>query len=272
MRDSMHPILKSFIAGSTSGLFSTVLFQPFDVVKTVLQNPRNDRKLGIINATKSVWQQESYYGFWRGLSPVSTYQYMYFIFYISLTQLIYSYLTKNNQTSMVKSGIAGFSARCITVSVLMPVTVLKTRIESGQFSYTTLIRGLSEMYRLEGWKVLCRGWTPTILRDAPFSALYFMFFIKLKNIRLLEELDNKQPTYVFGCGLLAGGLASCLTQPFDVIKTSQQLSKEKLLLIDAIILIKQKYGILGYFKGLSLRVLRRSLMAALTWTVYEQLS
>lgn len=58
--------------------------------------------------------------------------------------------------------------------------------QSGQYSYTTLIRGLSDIYRLEGWKVLCRGWTPTILRDAPFSALYFMIFIKLKNIPLLE--------------------------------------------------------------------------------------
>ncbi|XP_029343091.1 solute carrier family 25, member 38-like isoform X2 [Acyrthosiphon pisum] len=140
---------------------------------------------------------------------------------------------------MVKSGIAGFSARCITVSVLMPFTVLKTRVESGQYSYTTLIRGLSDIYRLEGWKVLGRGWTPTILRDAPFSALYFMIFIKLKNITLQEELDNKQPFYIFGCGLFAGGLASCITQPFDVIKTSQQVSKEKLFLIDAIILIQQ---------------------------------
>lgn len=173
---------------------------------------------------------------------------------------------------MVKSGIAGFSARCITVSVLMPFNVLKTRIESGQYKYTTLTHGLSDIYRLEGWKVLCRGWTPTILRDAPFSALYFMIFIKLKNIALLGELDNKQPLFIFGCGLLAGGLASCITQPFDVIKTSQQLSKKKLLLIDAIIIIKQKYGIAGYFKGLSLRVLRRSLMAAMTWTVYEKLS
>ncbi|KAL4120926.1 hypothetical protein QTP88_013531 [Uroleucon formosanum] len=267
-----HPILKSFIAGSTSGLISTVLFQPFDVVKTVLQNPRNDSKLGIINATKSVWQQESYYGFWRGLSPSLVRNIPGIAIHISLTQLIYSYLTKNNQTSMVKSGIAGFSARCISVSVLMPFTVLKTRVESGQYSYTSLIRGLSDIYRLEGWKVLCRGWTPTILRDAPFSALYFMIFIKLKNITLLGELDNKQPFYIFGCGLLAGGLASCMTQPFDVIKTSQQVSNEKLLLIDAIILIKQKYGIAGYFKGLSLRVLRRSLMAAMTWTVYEKLT
>lgn len=34
---------------------------------------------------------------------------------------------------MVKSGIAGFSARCITVSVLMPFTVLKTRIEVSKY-------------------------------------------------------------------------------------------------------------------------------------------
>jgi len=41
----------------------------------------SDKKLGIINATKSVWQQESFFGFWRGLSPVSTYI-LYFIFYL----------------------------------------------------------------------------------------------------------------------------------------------------------------------------------------------
>lgn len=33
-----HPVLKAFLAGSFSGTFSTILFQPLDLVKTRLQN------------------------------------------------------------------------------------------------------------------------------------------------------------------------------------------------------------------------------------------
>lgn len=56
---------------------------------------------------------------------------------------------------------------------------------------------------------------------------------------MLLELNKKQPVYIFGCGLLAGGLASCITQPFDVIQTNQQVSKNNTSFVDAVILIKQ---------------------------------
>lgn len=60
---------------------------------------------------------------------------------------------------------------------------------------------------------------------------------------LVLELNKKQPFYIFGCGVLAGSLASFITQPFDVIKTSQQISKDKILLVDTIILINRVYYI-----------------------------
>lgn len=56
---------------------------------------------------------------------------------------------------------------------------------------------------------------------------------------VLLELHRRKPYYIFGCGFLAGGLASCITQPFDVIKTTQQVSKDKIKFVDAIVFIKQ---------------------------------
>ena len=39
VRLAAHPVFKSFLSGSISGFCSTVLFQPFDLVKTRLQAP-----------------------------------------------------------------------------------------------------------------------------------------------------------------------------------------------------------------------------------------
>ena len=75
----------------------------------------------------------------------------------------------------------------------------------------------------------------------------------------------------FNCGIFAGLMASFMTQPFDVIKTKMQLYPEKFnTFLQAIVFVHKKYGMKGYFKGLAPRMLRRTLMAAMAWTVYEQ--
>lgn len=43
------------------------------------------------------------------------------------------------------------------------------------------------------------------------------------------------------------------------------------LLIKVVFLL-QKYGIKGYFKGAVPRMLRRTLMAAMAWTVFEEVT
>ncbi|XP_050523909.1 mitochondrial glycine transporter-like isoform X2 [Daktulosphaira vitifoliae] len=231
----------------------------------------NNNNLTIVGAIKLVWKQESYHGFWRGLAPSLARNIPGIGIHISLTQFIHSYLINNNESSMIKSGLAGFSSRCIAVSALMPFTVLKTRLESGYYHYSSLKSGLINMYKLEGWNVMGRGWTATLLRDAPFSGLYFMLYMKLKDCQLFEESTRKQSFYIFNCGLFSGIFASFITHPFDVIKSSQQLSKDRQSFIKSIVLIQENYGINGYFRGLSVRLIRRSLMTAISWTTYEML-
>lgn len=66
--------------------------------------------------------------------------------------------------------------------VLIPITVVKTRFESGVYGYNSLGSALKEIYRTEGLRGMTCGLVPTLFRDAPFSGLYFMFYTQTKQI------------------------------------------------------------------------------------------
>ncbi|XP_007908333.1 mitochondrial glycine transporter B [Callorhinchus milii] len=80
------------------------------------------------------------------------------------------------------------------------------------------------------------------------------------------------PLLSFGCGLAAGVMASLATQPADVIKTHMQLSPHTYPgIAHTVTFIYKNHGMVGFFRGAVPRSLRRTLMAALAWTVYEQM-
>lgn len=74
-----------------------------------------------------------------------------------------------------------------------------------------------------------------------------------------------------GSGLLAGMTASTITQPFDMLKTRMQLKPSiyKTLAQSA----KKVYleeGLMGFFDGISVRLIRKPLNSAISWTIYEE--
>jgi hypothetical protein len=76
----------------------------------------------------------------------------------------------------------------------------------------------------------------------------------------------------FSCGLAAGIVASVVTHPADVIKTSMQLfpSRYQHRTREAILSVYRRLGVKGFFSGLMPRLVRRSLVSALSWTVYDR--
>ncbi len=76
----------------------------------------------------------------------------------------------------------------------------------------------------------------------------------------------------FSCGLVAGIVASIVTHPADVIKTSLQLfpSRSRHRTRDTVLSIYRRLGVKGFFPGLMPRLVRRSLVSALSWTVYDR--
>ena len=73
-------------------------------------------------------------------------------------------------------------------------------------------------------------------------------------------------------GTIAGVFASVVTQPADVVKTNLQLfpSRSRNKNLNAIKSIYISHGLPGFFTGLVPRLVRRTLVSALSWTVYEK--
>ncbi|XP_045448401.1 mitochondrial glycine transporter B-like [Melitaea cinxia] len=280
-----HPVFKAFLAGSFSGTFSTILFQPLDLVKTRLQNPSqhvvtaavNGRiQPGMITIFVNIIRQEHIAGLWRGMVPSIARCVPGVGLYFSSLHWLKSKMGKNRQDlGALEAVTLGVVARAMSGVALIPITVIKTRYESGMYKYNSLTGALKSIYKAEGIRGLSCGLGPTLARDAPFSGLYLMFYTQSKQAIPKELLQTPASASMvhFSCGIIAGIAASLATNPADVLKTKMQLYPDKFPnAFSAAMYVHQTYGFRGYFKGAVPRMLRRTLMAAMAWTVFEEIS
>ena len=106
----------------------------------------------------------------------------------------------------------------------------------------------------------------SLLRDVPFSALYWPFYEYLRP----PEFHFWQN---FTAGAVAGSIASAITLPFDVIKTRFQLelgeSGVKKSNSEVIREIVSNHGYRGLFTGLVPRLLKVAPACAIMISSYE---
>ncbi|WAQ96692.1 S2538-like protein [Mya arenaria] len=269
------PVVKSFLAGSLSGTCSTLLFQPLDLVKTRVQSAvciNGARPAGMMSIVATVIQQDRIVGLWRGIVPSISRCVPGIGIYFSTIHYLKGRF--EHTKSPLESMVIGGSARSVAVVTMLPFTVLKTRYEGGEFRCNNMLRGLTSIYHLEGMKGLFSGFSATLLRDVPFSGLYFMFYTQLKQLSETANVpDSRLPMFHFSCGMSAGMMASMITQPADVLKTHMQLYPKKHGgLLNVARFVYERDGMPGFWRGIIPRTIRRTLMAAMAWTVYEEVA
>jgi len=287
---------RSFAAGAVSGTVSSILLQPLDMIKTRQQTVT---RLSLTRHASLILRNEGALAFWKGLVPTLARTVPGVGLYFSTLGSLQKHLLGSATPSPIQSVALGGSARCAAGVLLLPITVIKTRFESGLFSYTGLFSAIGQLCRHEGVRGMTSGLVPTLLRDAPFSGLYLMFYTQLKtmakswdagsssksqqstkytvrstknntpNVNQDEEGWGRAGARSFLCGLVAGALACLVTHPFDVVKTKVQTSKDGLKAGEVISTILEREGMKGFAVGLSPRLLRRTLMAALSWSIFE---
>lgn len=129
-----------------------------------------------------ILQREQIRGLWRGMVPSLTRCVPGVGLYFCSLDYLKTHALKNKTPTPLESVAVGVAARCMSGVALIPITVVKTRYESGVYGYNSITSALKEIYRTEGIRGMTCGLVPTLFRDAPFSGLYFMFYTQAKQM------------------------------------------------------------------------------------------
>ncbi|XP_039443431.1 probable mitochondrial glutathione transporter SLC25A40 [Culex pipiens pallens] len=186
---------------------------------------------GTIDAFMKISHYEGVRSLWSGLGPTLVLALpttvIYFVAYEQFRLWLKEFYQKRtNKTSQQQELplwiplVAGGSARVMAVTIVNPLELIRTKMQSEKLSYTEVGRGFKSMLKMQGVLGLWNGFFPTILRDVPFSAIYWTTYETLK-----KRSNVTQPTFgfSFAAGAISGSVAAFVTVPFDVVKTHQQI-------------------------------------------------
>lgn len=171
------------------------------------------------------------------------------------------------------------------VSEFEKASALQTQT-GGAAQQEGMTRLLMELLREGRPSLYFRGAFATLCRDVPFSGIFIGLYSFLKSQALErkaqagEENPSLHALHNFACGAVAAATASAVTHPFDVLRTRLQLSRHSEgpdawapgegLLRGGFRLCREE-GALVLFRGLGMRLVKRSLMAAMTWSSFDEL-
>lgn len=234
---------------------------------------------GTIDAFVKIVRSEGVMSLWSGLPPTlimaipST-----VVYYTSYDRLKYTMGYKEDDpTTKNVPLLAGPIARFGAATLISPLEMARTKLQSEQLSYGRVGAAMSEAVRHQGVLSLWRGLGPTLLRDVPFSAIYWYGYELIKARQMaLSNSPHRSLFDSFAAGAIAGTIAGVLTLPFDVIKTHRQITlgdnisqAESTSTWMSISKLYRQGGIPSLFSGLIPRIVRVAPACAIMISSYE---
>jgi solute carrier family 25 protein 39/40 len=298
------------IIASSAGSFTTILLlNPLNVLKIRLQNSHKLERprTSVVSLTTSLLRNEGVKGLWSGTSVALTLSLPSTVLFMTAYEkckilLRESFLSNSSVGSSDPNSddlpdpwwipaSAGALARVFSVTAVSPLELARTIKSSGTGS-TTTISIMRKVLKNEGFRGLYKGWSSTLWRDCPYSAIYWVnvemfrpiFYELLSSvssndiISQQEESQKLHPARTSASIFLAGSTASLMsaicTHPFDVIKTQRQLTTSQSFIpepgnLSTIAKIVRQEGLYGVFRGLSMRLLTVIPSGAILLTIYE---
>ncbi|NWV59009.1 S2539 protein, partial [Malurus elegans] len=237
---------------------------------------------GTLDAFVKITRYEGIRSLWSGLPPTLVMAVPATVIYFTTYDQLRDYLhARTGSRGHYIPLLAGALARLGAVTVISPLELIRTKMQSRQLSYRELRVCIQSAVAQDGWLSLWRGWGPTVLRDVPFSALYW-FNYELVRTWLCRQAWLDEATFMvsFVSGAISGTVAAVLTLPFDVVKTQRQIElgdsevhpvtaskpSSTWLLMQR---IRAESGTRGLFAGFLPRVIKVAPACAIMISTYE---
>eukprot|EP00892_Ulva_mutabilis_P001405 jgi/Ulvmu1/11265/UM073_0037.1 len=273
----MHKRLAAAASGALSGTLIGVTVQPFDVVRTRMQaDAISGTFRSSIQTLKIIVAENGVKGLWRG-SPATALRLSLGAgtYFFALDVLKPYFMDRSGKSTLGIGGAAaaGGLARALAGVVLSPISLIKTKLEAtgsfGLIGKNNIYTVARDIVAKDGVRGLWRGCVPSVLSNAPFSAIYFSAYSYLRSCAL-ADLGIPQQATNFGAGITAAMLATIATQPTDVLRARIHLGVASGLMSAASSTMSGAKAPQAVMIGAMPRFLKRSIQTALVWTLYEE--
>ncbi|XP_031332203.1 calcium-binding mitochondrial carrier protein Aralar1 isoform X3 [Photinus pyralis] len=271
-----------FALGSIAGAVGATAVYPIDLVKTRMQNQRSGSFIGelmyrnSIDCFKKVIRHEGVLGLYRGLVPQLMGVAPEKAIKLTVNDLVRDkFVDKKGNIAFHGEIIAGACAGGSQVVFTNPLEIVKIRLQvAGEIAGGEKVRAWAVVKDL-GLFGLYKGAKACLLRDVPFSAIYFPAYAHTK-AKLADENGYNHPLTLLLAGAIAGIPAASLVTPADVIKTRLQVVARTGQttysgVFDAARKIMAEEGPKAFWKGTVARVCRSSPQFGVTLLTYEVL-
>lgn len=259
MTDKKISLPAKLINGGVAGLVGVTCVFPIDLAKTRLQNQQGVQVYkGMMDCLAKTIRSEGYFGCYRGAAVNLTLVTPEKAIKLAANDVFRQKLSKDGQLPLWGEVLAGCGAGTCQVVVTTPMEMLKIQLQdAGRLAAQrpaqapaqtaaaapapSLVAqssaqqapaqrpsaiGLTvQLLKTRGLAGLYRGAGATLMRDVPFSMIYFPLFANLNAFGRESHsgVDDRAPFWQsFMAGCMAGSIAAVAVTPLDVIKTRIQ--------------------------------------------------
>lgn len=170
---NLPSLLHSLAVGCVSGLSSTMVTYPFDLLRTQLAASSTKQFVGMTTQCKQIYSQHGVAGFFVGLRPslltIVASSGVFFMSYSVARDAAELVHKKMGHNIWGVEAVCGFIAGSISKAVTFPLDTIRKRMQVNRPKLA--IAMLSTHWGIHGIRGFYSGFTISVLKTAPTSAL-----------------------------------------------------------------------------------------------------